>query len=307
VSRPLARPVARDYAPGNPRSGPGFPPLAARTDSAPSPSVRISARRLERIAADVSDLDRAVLAWVSDYRLATTTQLVRRFWPSDAEQQDLQARVGRRALKRLADWRVLDALPGRARGGVRGGSDTLIYSVGVAGAKLLARQGFIQKRLGQPSARRVTHTLSICEVAVRLHEADRAGDVECIEIQTEPRCWRRFLGPMGAQLAVRPDLYLRVAAPDSAYEFRWLCEVDLATENKGALLAKCRRYLAHYRSGIEQREHGIYPRVLWLAPDERRVGQIESVLHKLPLGDRGLFTVRRFDDAAEFLALEARK
>ena len=306
MSRPVARPIARECSRGNARSGPGFPRITARKDSACHCSSRVSERRLDRIASQLSELDREVLAFVSTYRLATGRQLVRRFWPSAGDQHDLRARVGRRALKRLSRWRVLDPLPGRARGGVRGGSDTHVYSVGVAGNRLLLRRGFTGRRLGTPSDRHIAHTLTICEVAVRLHEADRTGEVECIEIQAEPTCWRSFIGPMGASLTLKPDLYLRVAAPNSAYEYRWLCEVDLATEHKSTLLGKCRRYLAHYRSGSEQREHGVYPRVLWLAPDQHRATQIEQVIAQLPLDQRRLFTVREFEDAAEFLAAEAR-
>ena len=306
MSRPVDRPIARENARGKARSGPGFPEIAARKDSAPHSSSRVSARHLDRIAAELSELDREVLAFVSTYRLATGRQLVRRFWPSAGDQYDRRARVGRRALKRLSSWRVLDPLPGRARGGLRGGSDTHVYSVGVAGSRLLARRGFTGRRLGAPSDRHIAHTITICEVAVRLHQADRAGDVECIEIQAEPTCWRSFVGPMGASLILKPDLYLRVAAPNSAYEYRWLCEVDLATEHRSTLLAKCRRYLAHYRSGSEQREYGVYPRVLWLAPDQHRATEIEQAIAELPLDQRRLFTVREFQDATEFLAAEAR-
>lgn len=303
MSRPVARSIARATAPGLSRSGPGFPAVRTRKDPASLRPSRISARQLDRIASDLTDLDRDVLAFVSAFRLSTSKQLVRRFW---SDKGDRQVRVGRRALRRLCDWRVLDPLPGRARGGVRGGSDTLIYRVGVAGVRLLAQRGLTQKRLGAPSDRHIAHTLTTAEVAIRLYEADRTGDVECIEIQAEPECWRPFLGPMGARLVLKPDLYLRVAAPGSAYEYRFLCEVDMATEHKATLLAKCQRYLAHYRSGREQREHGVYPKVLWVVPDEHRANQIEEVLQELPLEARRLFTVCPFDDAAQFLASEAR-
>jgi hypothetical protein len=305
MSRPIARPIARSSMPGIRRSGPGFLPVRARKDSASPRPSRISARQLDRIASDLADLDREVLGFVSAYRLATGKQLVRRFWGGDHE-RDARARIGRRALKRLADWRVLDPLPGRARGGVRGGSDSLIYSVGVAGVRLLTRHGRPQKRLGTPSDRHIAHTLTICEVAIRLHEADRAGSVECIEAQAEPQCWRPFLGPMGARLILKPDLYLRVAIPGSAYEYRWLCEVDMATEHTGTLLAKCQRYLAHYRSGTEQHQHGVYPKVLWVVPDASRAAQIEEVLGRLPIEARRLFTVCEFEDATQFLVAEAR-
>lgn len=305
MTRPTARPIARASALGLSRSGPGFPGTRTRKDSASLRPSRISARQLDRIASDLTDLDRAVLSFISAYRLATGKQLVRRFWPGEGGERDRRARAGRRALKRLSDWRVLDPLPGRARGGVRGGSDTLIYSVGAAGVRLLAWRGLTQKRLGAPSDRHIAHTLTICEVAVRLYEADRAGSVECIEVQAEPECWRAFLGPMGARRVLKPDLYLRVAVPGSIYEYRWLCEVDMATEHKGTLLAKCRRYLAHFRSGSEQRKHGVYPKVLWVVPDTQRAAQLEEVIGQLPLEARRLFTVCPFDDAARFLTAEA--
>jgi Replication-relaxation len=306
MTRPIARPIVQGTLAGKARSGPGFPGTSARKDSAVLRYSRISTRRLERIAADLSELDRDLLAFVSEYRLATGTQLVRRFWPSETGDGDRRARAGRRALKRLADWRVLDPLPGRGRGGVRGGSDTLIYSVGVVGRKLLVRRGLTQKRLGRPSERHITHTLTICELAIRLYEADRAGAVECIGVQTEPECWRPFIGAMGQRLILKPDLYLRVAFPGSAYEYRFFCEIDLGTEHTGALLAKCRRYLAHWRSGLEQQEHGVYPKVLWVVPDEHRAEEIERTVGRLPLEDRRLFVIRAFDDVAEFIATEAR-
>jgi hypothetical protein len=306
MTRPMARPVARASTPGMSRSGPGFPAVRTREDCALLRPSRISARQLDHISSDLTDLDMNVLVFVSAYRLATSKQLVRRFWLDGSGEPDPKARVGRRALKRLCDWRILDPLPGRARGGVRGGSDTLIYRVGVAGVRLLARRGLTQKRLGAPSDRHIAHTLTTAEVAIRLFEADRAGAVECIEVQAEPECWRAFLGPMGARLVLKPDLYLRVAAPGSVYEYRFFCEVDMATEHKATLLAKCQRYLAHYRAGSEQREHGVYPKVLWVVPDEHRAVQIEEVLQALPLEARRLFTVCPFDDATQFLAAEAR-
>jgi hypothetical protein len=307
VSRPIAQPIAQIPAPRMPRSGPGFPQVRTPKDSLPARPSRVSAAHLECLAADLSELDAEVLSFTAATRLAAGTQLIRRFWLKDGGNPDRQARNGRRALKRLSDWRVLDPLPGRARGGTRGGSDTLIYSVGVAGVRLLARRG-AQRRLGTPGDRHISHTLTITELMVRLHEATDAGALELIQApQTEPECWRPFLGAMGARLTLKPDLFIRVAAPGSAYEWSWFCEMDMATESLSTIRAKGLRYLEHYRSGRQQHEHGVYPRVLWLAPNTRRAEQIEAALRRLPAEAERLFTVCRFEDAIALLVAEASK
>ncbi len=304
MTRPTAQPIAQPLTVGKSRSGPGFSEITTRKDEAPARPLRISARQLDVITASLTDLDTEVLGFVAAVRLATGTQLLRRFWTDGAEALDARARIGRRALKRLADWRVLDRLDGRGRGGVRGGSDTFIYTVGRSGAKLMERRGLVPQRLGTPGERHITHTLTTTELTVRLHRADRAGDLEVLEIQGEPACWRAFLAGLGARLTLKPDLFLRIGA--GALEDRWMVEVDMATEHRSALAAKARRYHAHYRTGSEQHQHGVYPRVLWVVPDERRAEQVAGVLRHLPAEARRLFSVCRFDEAIRYLAAEAR-
>lgn len=104
---------------------------------------------------------------------------------------------------------------------------------------------------------------------------------------------------------LKPDLFVRVGA-GSASEDRWFIEVDLATEASGTLRTKATRYLAHYRSGNEQTEHGVYPRVLWAVPNEHRAGQVTDALRHLPDEATRLFTVRLLDETTSFLAAEAR-
>jgi hypothetical protein len=262
--------------------------------------LRISPARLEAIAARLSEHDRELLNFVSEHRLASGKQLVRRFWPSDSHDAPA-ARAGRRALKRLADWRVIDPLPIRTIGGLHGGSDTLIYGVGVAGVRLLARHGLMQKRLGTPGERYVKHTLAITEIVVRLHEADREGLLELIETQAEPACWRGFIGPGMSRVVLKPDLFARIGA-GSISEDRWLIEVDLATEASTTIQAKAERHLAFYRSGSET----VHPRVLWAVPDLRRAHQLTDVLRRLPTPASQLFAVCLLYALPGFLAAEAR-
>ena len=170
--------------------------------------------------------------------------------------------------------------------------------------KLLAQRGFQPRRLDAPGSLYVAHTLACTEFVVELHEADQVGELECIEVQSEPACWRGFLGPGAARLVLKPDLFVRVGA-GSASEDRWFIEVDLATEASGTLRTKATRYLAHYRSGSEQAEHGVYPRVLWAVPNEYRAGQVTDALRHLPDEATRLFTVCLLDEAVAFLAAEA--
>ncbi|MGH2853019.1 MAG: replication-relaxation family protein [Solirubrobacteraceae bacterium] len=240
-----------------------------------------------------------MLNFVSECRLASGKQLVRRFWQT-SDRDTAAARAGRRALKHLADNRVLDPLPSRTVGGLHGGSDTLVYGVGVAGVKLLARRGLTQKRLGTPGERYVKHTLAATELVVALHEASREGVLELIETQFEPACWRGFIGTGGSRIVLKPDLFVRVGA-GSVSEDRWLIEVDLATEASATIRAKALRHLAFYRSASEP----VHPRVLWAVPDVRRAEQIADVLRRLSAPADRLFAICLLDEAVSFLAAEA--
>jgi hypothetical protein len=261
--------------------------------------LRISATRLEYIGSQLVDVDWQVLNFVSECRLASGKQLVRQFWLT-ADRNSAKARAGRRALKRAANNRVLDPLQIRTVGGLHGGSDTIVYGVGVAGARLLYRRGLVQKRLGIPGERYVKHTLATTELAVALAEADRENVLELIERQFEPACWRGFIGTAGGRAMLKPDLYVRVGA-GSVSEDRWMIEVDLATEASGTIRAKARRHLAYYRSGSEP----VTPRVLWAVPDLRRAEQIAAALHPLKTPER-LFSICLLSEVVDFLAAEAR-
>jgi hypothetical protein len=202
----------------------------------------------------------------------------------------------------LERWRIIDRLP-RRHGGVRGGSSSIVYYLGPAGRRLLARRGFEARRTGFPGQRFVAHTLAITELVVRLHEATVLGDLDLIEYQTEPRCWRTFLGVMNRRYRLRPDLFLRIGV--GPYEDRFFLEVDRATEASPTILAQAKRYLAYLRSGEEQRRHGIFPRVIWTVPDQRRAEQIQSVLGQLPEAAQRPFVVWQYEEVIGRLAAEA--
>jgi hypothetical protein len=303
MSSPLARPLASSSEGRKATPLAGFleirtPKLSSSKDSL----FRISSTRLDFIASLLTTTERSILAVVDRTRLCSGAHLERLFWQEGSPAS--RARQARRVLSQLADWRILDRLP-RQVGGRRAGSRGFVYCVGPSGARLIARErGTRPRRLDAPGDRYVAHILAATEQLVRLHEADRRGFLELIEVESEPACWRSFSGPFGARRVLKPDLFVRVGAGE--YEDRWAVEIDMATEARGTLNAKCWRYVEHYRSGIEQRTHGAYPRVVWATTTERRAEQLSEMIEHLPEEGRRLFTVCRQGELVALLAKEAR-
>jgi Replication-relaxation len=303
MSCPTAVPTASRTLCDLSRTRRGSARLSAAKDCATARPSRITADQLQQITGRLSGQDWQALSFVAASRLASGKQLVRGVWMADRETQPSEARVARRAIKRLGDWRVIDPLPGRTVGGLHGGSETIVYGVGAAGVRLLAIRGQHQSRLGAPGARYVAHTLAATQVVVDLRTAAARGALDMIEVQQEPQCWRSFLAGMGARLSCKPDLFVRVAAPGSSYESHWMVEVDMATEAGATIRAKARRHLDFFRSGNEP----VHPRVLWAVPDARRAEQITSTLVGLPADAERLFAVCMQDQVVERLVSEARR
>jgi hypothetical protein len=303
VTSPAANPTASSTYGDFSRTRGGSARLSAAKDCAPARPSRITANQLQQIANSLSERDWQALRFVAASRLASGKQLVRGVWMADRVSQPSEARVARRAIKRLSDWRVIDPLPGRTVGGLHGGSDTIVYGVGAAGARLLAVRGQHQARLGTPGARYVAHTLAATQLVVDLRTAAARGALDVIEVQQEPHCWRSFLAGLGTRLSCKPDLFVRVAAPGSSYESHWMIEVDMATEASATIRSKVLRHLDYFRSGSES----VHPRVLWAVPDARRAEQITTTLAGLPTGAKRLFAVCLQADVAGHLVLEARR
>lgn len=301
MSRPVSRPGTLSRTGPIPSASRPSRAVSAAKGSVPHQTEYLTAARLGRLAESLSDRDRELLRFVHDSRFATGHQLVRRFWQT-SDQASAAARNARRALKRLVDLRVLTTLQRRI-GGLRTGSQGLVYGSGRAGVRLLATRGVTGPRTELPGTLHLSHTLATTELVVRLAEAERDGGLEVIAVQQEPACWRSFPAAGGAPRAIKPDLFLRLGA--GALEDRWMVEVDLGSESGRTLARKAAIYREHYQSGREQHDHGVYPRVLWTAPDAQRVEQIQSVLDAQPAEVRRLNSVRAFDDAVRFLATEA--
>jgi Replication-relaxation len=302
MSRPAVRPGTSSQMAESPRAGGASRAFSTPNGAVPPQSLSyLTASRLHHLAQHLTTQDWQLLRFVHDGRFASGQQLIRACWQTD-NAQSAKARAGRRALKRLTDQRVLETLP-RPVSGMRGSSG-LVYHVGRAGVRLLAARGIHGPRVEIPGSLHLAHTLATTEVALRLKEAHQAGELELIEVQQEPVCWRSYPGPMGTQRVIKPDLFIRIGA--GTQEDRWMAEVDLGSESGRTIARKLAVYGHHYRSGEEVRQHGVHPRVLWIVPDERRAEQVADVLHRQPAETLRMFSTCLLDETMAFLAAEAR-
>jgi len=68
-------------------------------------------------------------------------------------------------------------------------------------------------------------------------------------------------------------------------------------QGENTLGRKLREYVAYQASGVEQEQRGVFPRVLWLAPDEERAEVIGDCVAAMPPAAQELFAVAPQADA----------
>ncbi len=182
---------------------------------------------------------------------------------------------------------------------MRAGSSGYVYRLGPAGQRLVGGRNW---RPHVPGTLFVAHALQVAELHALLVEADCARRLELLDLAGEPACHRDFAG-LGGQRVLKPDSFVRFAVGE--WEFSYFIEVDRGTEGSRAIERKLRDYLAYDASGIEQRDRGVFPKVLWTAPDEGRGEVIAGEVEQLPAAGRELFGVSLFPDAINALILPA--
>jgi len=211
------------------------------------------------------------------------------------------ARIRRRVLERLTSAGMLVRLD-RPIGGVRAGSGGFVYRLGPLGYRIVRDHASMSGRSKEPSATFLDHTLAVAQLAIdvmRAGSVDGSG-VEVLKVEAEPDCWRSFQKGLGGRETLKPDLLL--ALGQGEYEDRWFCEIDRGTESTTAVARKCQTYLAYWRTGIEQQRHDVFPRVLWIVPNERRRTLLATTLRKTrDLNASELFMVTTVADALQTL------
>jgi hypothetical protein len=262
----------------------------------------VSEERLVAVADRLTDRDWLIVQTMQTVKTATGHQLERLHFDLGETDAGSASRHRRRVLNRLVDLQVLGRLE-RQIGGVRAGSAGFVYGLDILGGRLLAMHAGSASRWRRPFTPGISflqHRLAITELFVRLTEAGRSGSCELIEFGAEPDCWRSFSGRGGGRVLLKPDAYARVGA--SGYEYLWFVEVDRSAESRPTLTVKCQRYVDYWLSGREDTRSGVFPAVVWLVPDERRVESLRGVIDQLPVDARRLFQVGVFADAVEILS-----
>lgn len=238
---------------------------------------RIDADVLRQLAAAMPERDHHVLELIARHRFLTTRQ-IQYFAFANLGTEESAARTTRHVLQRLARTALIRSLAQRI-GGVRAGSSARVWQLAPAGARLLRDDGTLY-RTHQPSTRFLAHCLAVADTHLALRQLHDLPEVQEVRVDIEPECWRRYTGHGGEPRWLQPDLSAIVQTTD--YDDRWFIEVDLGTEALPTLLKKCGQYESYRATGIEQDEHGAFPRVLWLFSKSERAETLQDAVRRSP-------------------------
>lgn len=247
--------------------------------------TRVGRAAAERMASLLSERELAILRSVRDYRYLSASQIQALHFHDHASPASA-TRTCRRVLERLTRAQLLLRTERRI-GGVRAGSASYVYGTSELGYRLL-HSGEGRKRWKEPSPAFLDHTLAVADAAIAVIDASRRNMFDLLDIQTEPATWCSFQKGLSGTEILKPDLFVALGVGD--YEDRWFIEIDRATESSVAVLRKCRTYLDYRATGVEEREHDVFPRVLWAVPHERRAEQLRRAFRNATL-PMELFTV----------------
>jgi hypothetical protein len=262
---------------------------------------RLTLAGLEGLVEQLSERDLDIVMTLRRVRVATTVQLERLHFTDGTPLSN--ARGCRRTLERLTRDRVLHRLDRRI-GGVRAGSASFVYCLGVGGQRLAGERGPAGggriRRPWTPSGPFLQHALAVAELYVHLVEATRRDDYTIERFDAEPDCWRSFTGAGGERQLVKPDAYTVMS--DTEFEDRWFIELDRATESPNKLHRHAEGYRRYWQAGIEQARSGVFPKVLFVVPDGQRAAVVTKALARQPADAWRLFQVTTFAHATEVLS-----
>lgn len=235
--------------------------------------------------------DQRILRSIEDHRFLTSKQIYQlHFWNHASYVSAIRA--CNRVLTRLREHKLIYRLE-RQIGGATAGSSSYVWGIDAAGDRLLraqpGRENAKRRRSFEPTTMFLAHTLAIADTHIVLEEAARSGEIELVQLETEPTNWRSFLGPGGVPQTLKPDLFAITASGE--YEDSWFIEVDRGTEATPTLITKCLVYQRYWATGQHQAEFGVFPQVIWLMDDGARRARILAAIEGDARLDSNLFRV----------------
>jgi len=164
--------------------------------------------KISELQRHLTSRDLELLRSLETFRLLTTGQ-IRRLHFTDHVTTNSAARTTVRVLGRIEGHGLIIRLTRRI-GGIDKGSTANIWQLAATGERLLrALDGDPnRRRFVEPSEPFTQHTLAVAELALQVIEGTRRGDFEALTLQTEPDCWRSWVGAAGTEEWVKPDLFL---------------------------------------------------------------------------------------------------
>ncbi len=275
--------------------------LERASDQAKSDKIRRLARdKLIKLEERLTARDHSVLDTIRKYRFLTSDQVGRLFF-QDCTTKTSRTRNQNLLLQRLNQYGLIQPLK-RKIGGVGGGSGMQIWHLTEAGQKLLTLNEpdtLKRKRFLEPSPAFLEHTLAIAECMVQLTLICRySWDLELMAVDTEPTSWRKF-NDGGTVAYLKPDMF--AITNYDHYEDRWFIEIDLSSESPRTVVEKCDQYLRYYYSGIEQKETGMFPFVVWIVKDDTRKERLKEYIRDSIKGQPKMFLVITPDELEKLL------
>ena len=240
--------------------------------------------------------DLAILCDLSRVRLLTGRHVQRLHFHDGSPLT--QARRSRSTLQRLSEGGWLVRLDRRV-GGVHAGSAGFTYALSAKGQRLMRERGPAGggrlRRPWEPSINFSDHLLAGSELYVRLRETETAGVIEKLHFDSEPDCWRWWLGPSGERLVLKPDAYVRYGQGE--FEHALFLEVDMGSQSRNVIRHKGLTYVDYFHTGIEQSHLGYFPKVLFVTTNDQRRERIVDGLTGVDAENWQLFQVQTMDEA----------
>ena len=210
------------------------------------------------------DRDRAIIAHLTRFPMATSRQLQRLFFAANAS-----STPSHRVLARLVRDGYLVTVDRRLIGGAKGGAGMNVFTLGREGHRLARRGGTFRRKNAID-----LHALAIGDVYVNLKELERAGAIELLDFESEPDSWRVVQG-----VNLEPDLFVDFARrSDGARLVAWL-EVDMGTQHPARLNEKMDRYSQAARLA-NLADLPTFPVVVFTALDDERCDAIRRVIDR---------------------------